>query len=83
MEKYNFSCYGFRSYGGPYEIYPDKISVYTPFEALMNKNIDAIIQRNADYCKSYNHGEYTVEKWEERLASAEVQEYLNTIKNLD
>lgn len=83
LEKYNFSCYGFRSYSGPYEIYPDKLHVYTPFEALMNKDIDAIIQRNADYCKSYNCGKYTVEEWEKRLASDEVQEYLNTIKNLD
>lgn len=49
----------------------------------MNKNIDAIIQRNVDYCKSYNHGAYAVEEWEKRLASAEVQEYLDTIKNLD
>lgn len=83
LTKYNFSCYGFRSYDRTYEIYPDKIHVYTPFEALMNKNIDAIIQRNADYCKSYNHGAYTVEEWEKRLASTEVQEYLSTIKNLD
>lgn len=83
LTKYNFSCYGFRSYDRTYEIYPDKIHVYTPFEALMNKNIDAIIQRNADYCKSYNHGKYTVEEWENRLASTEVQEYLSTIKNLD
>ena len=83
LTKYNFSCYGFRSYDRTYEIYPDKLHVYTPFEALMSKNIDAIIQRNADYCKSYNHGAYTIEEWEKRLASTEVQEYLSTIKNLN
>ncbi len=81
----NFSIYGLQ-YGekeDSYEIYPKNPScIYTPFKALMEKDIDTIIKRNIDYAKAYNFGEYTPEKARQRLASKEVQAYFKLIKSL-
>jgi hypothetical protein len=81
LSKYGFKFYENSCNSYPYEIYPDN-NVYTPFDALMNKDVDAIIERNRSYAKASNYGEYTSAKVEERLASPEVQEYFDTIRNM-
>lgn len=80
LERYGFSAYGFDQVDR-YELYPAN-NVYTPLAALMEGDVDAIVERNVGYAKSYNGGAHTPEKTEERLASDEVQEYLDTIRNL-
>lgn len=42
----------------------------------------AIIERNENYCKSYNCGEYTLDKWNERVKSPEMQHYFDVIKSI-
>ena len=65
-----------------YEIYPHTVNCYTPFEALLAGDITAIIERNKNYCKSYNCGEYTLDKWNERVKSPEMQHYFDVIKSI-
>ena len=48
----------------------------------MTKDIDAIVKRNADYCKAYNNGMYTLDKWNERLNGPEIQAYFDVIRNM-
>lgn len=83
LREFEFKAYTHSYYDNrPYEIYPDKINCYTPFDAIMNKDIDSIIKRNEDYCKFYNHGEYNIESWERRVNTPEIQHYFNVIQNL-
>lgn len=82
LKEFKFAAYGFEPYGYAYEIYPETINCYTPFDALLNSDIDAIIARNEDYCKSYNCGEYTPNKWNERVKSPEIQHYFDVVKSL-
>ena len=65
-----------------YEIYPAN-NIYTPFAALMSGDTEAIVKRNRDYAKFYNHGIYTLEQTDKRLASEEAQEYFDLIRNLN
>ena len=73
--------YGVEPYECSYEIYPHTVNCYTPFEALLAGDITAIIERNENYCKSYNCGEYTLDKWNERVKSPEMQHYFDVIKS--
>lgn len=82
LEEFKFEAYGFDGYTFPYEIYPHTVDCYTPFEALLTGDIPAIIKRNEEYCKSYNCGEYTLAKWQERVKSPEIQHYFDVIKSL-
>lgn len=81
LRLYDFDAYEYREYetAPPYEIYPNN-GIYTPFDALMQKDIDAIIKRNMDWSKSYNTE--TFEKMQKRLNSNEIKEFFETIKNL-
>lgn len=80
--------FGFKAYGleyGPeeeYEIYP-KNHIYTPFQALLTGDIEAIKKRNLDYGRSYNSGEFMFSKVKERLDSKEVEHYFKVIQELD
>ena len=86
LKEFNFNAYEFLNYEiDKYEIYPTApgvCSIYTPFAALMNKDISAIEKRNRAYAKSYNYGEFTPEKAEERLKSPEVLHYFDVISNM-
>lgn len=68
LKKFCFKFYEYYAYSNTpeYEIYPD-CKLYVPFEALMEGNIEKVLERNREYCKSYNHGEYTPERLEARL----------------
>lgn len=81
LKEFEFKAYKFHNHI-QYEIYPSGINCYTPFDALMESDIEAIIKRNEGYCKAYNAGIYTLEKWNERVNSPEIQHYFNIIKNL-
>lgn len=82
LEEFKFEAYGFDGYTFPYEIYPHTVYCYTPFEALLAGDIPTIIERNEEYCKSYNCGEYTLDEWNERVKSPEMQHYFDVIKSL-
>lgn len=62
-----------------YEIYP-KNNIYTPFTALMNRDIEAIREHNMKYARIYNHGDFTPERVAKRLESKEAQRYFNVIR---
>lgn len=82
LEQFKFAFYEYYGYENhKYEIYPAN-HIYVPFEDLMSKNIDGIIKRNEEYCKSYNHGAYSPEEWTKRLQSEETQQFFEVIKNL-
>ena len=81
LREFDFSAYSWDDFGSEYEIYPVN-NVFTPFRALMEKDVEAIKERNLDYCRSYNCREYTVQKVTERLKSDEVQHYFDVIRNL-
>lgn len=81
LREFDFSAYSWDDFGSEYEIYPVN-NVFTPFRALMEKDVEAIKKRNLDYGRSYNCGEYTVQKVTERLKSDEVQHYFDVIRNL-
>lgn len=82
LRQFEFEAYEYREYENHYEIYPKHINCYTPFHALLTRDIDAIINRNEQYCKSYNCGEYTLAKWAERKNSPEIQHYFDVIRSL-
>ena len=64
-----------------YLIFPNN-NIYTPFTALMNQDVDSIKKRNREYCRSYNHGEYTPEKCEERLEGEVGKHFFDVIRIL-
>lgn len=82
LKEFQFAAYGVEPYECSYEIYPHTVNCYTPFEALLAGDITAIIERNKNYCKSYNCGEYTLDKWNERVKSPEMQHYFDVIKSI-
>lgn len=82
LRQFNFSAYEYYSYNSDYEIYPKTVNCYTPFKALMEQDIDAIIKRNEEYCKFYNNGEYTPEKWVEAVKSVKMQHYFKVIREM-
>ena len=82
LKEFQFAAYGVEPYECSYEIYPHTVNCYTPFEALLAGDITAIIERNENYCKSYNCGEYTLDKWNERVKSPEMQHYFDVIKSI-
>lgn len=83
LREFNFRAYRL-NYGKEedYEIYPTP-DLYTPLKALLAGDLEAIRKRNFDYCSWYNHGEYTVAKVKERLASEEGRHYFDVITKLD
>lgn len=81
LKKFDFNAYAYHDYNDNYEIYP-KFNIYTPFDALLNRDVNTIIKRNMEYAKSYNSGIWTPEKIEKRLASDEVKQYFHVIENL-
>ena len=76
LKKFNFEAYEF--FDDRYEIYPKTCHIYVPFKALMDKDINAVKDRNLNYAKSYNYGDYTLEKYIERVKNDP-----NTIELLD
>ena len=82
LKEFQFAAYGAEQNPCPYEIYPHTIDCYTPFEALLTGDITAIIKRNEDYCRVYNCDEYTLDKWNERVKSPEMQHYFNVIQSI-
>lgn len=81
LKEFDFGAYEYVSYEKQYEIYP-KSHIYTPFDALMARDINAIIDRNMEYAKSYNAGIYTPDETEKRLTSEEAMHYFHVIENL-
>lgn len=80
--EFQYEAYEWNTYRNfEYEIYP-KNNIYTPFKALMEKNIDAIKERNLSYAKAYHNGIYTPELTEKRLQSPEALHYFKVIQNL-
>ncbi len=75
LENYKVECFGYDNGVTPYEIYildhniheqyPG--SIYTPYQALMDADIEAIKERNRSYAKIYNSGAYDPESTEKRL----------------
>lgn len=83
LRQFEFSAYEYyESENTKYEIYPKNLFCYTPLHALMTKDIDAIICRNQDYCKLYNNGVYSLESWNQRVKSPEIQHYFDVIRTL-
>lgn len=80
LKEFGFEAYEYNSYT-TYEIY-SKNRIYTPFEALMNGDIETIKERNIKYAEYYNAGDYTYEKVQGRLTSEEAQHYFEVIANL-
>lgn len=78
LAKYNFECYSY-TYNDNYEIYPEN-HIYTPFKALMDRDINTIKNRNIQYCREFNHGIYTIEQLSKRFD--ENEEFFETIRNL-
>ena len=78
LKEFNFKAYEYHACNAAYEIYPDN-HIYTPFEALLKKDIDAIIARNENYAASYNAGIYTKELTQERLKSDEAKHFFDVI----
>ena len=84
LKQFEFAAYAIDDYTtnkDRYEIYP-KNQIYTPFIALMNRDIDAICTRNMAYAKSYNFGAFTVEEVKKRLKSDEAQHYFDIIREV-
>lgn len=78
LSKFGFETYGMHSEEN-YEIYP-KNGIYIPFAALMSGDIDFIIHRNREYCKSYNNGRYSPEECEKAFRTKEVLEMFDLIR---
>lgn len=78
LGRFGFSAYGMSCMESNYEIYP-KNGIYTPFTALMSGDIDAILFRNREYCRSYNHGRYSPEECEKAFHTEEALEMFDTI----
>lgn len=77
LEPFDFEFYGVWN-PDYYELYP-KNHIYVPFKALMEKDTDAIWDRNVSYWKSYNGTEKDAIA---RMESEEGQFMLQTIRNL-
>ena len=77
LSKFGFSAYGM-SGEWDYEIYP-KNNIYTSLTALMSGDIDFILHRNREYCKSYNNGRYSPAECEKAFHTKEAQEMFNLI----
>lgn len=82
LEQFGFKAYSYNIAPEKYEIYP-KNNIYTPLRALLEGDIDAIVTRNIEYGKAYNHGEYSVESVKKRLASDEARQFFDVIRSLD
>ena len=80
LKEFEFNAYEIHD-NIDYIIYP-KNNLFTPFEALMNKDVDAIIEKNIEYATSYNKGNYTIIKVNERINSEKVRHFFEVIKNL-
>lgn len=79
LEQFGFDAYEYRDYENcPYEIYP-KNHIYTPFEALLAGDIDAIRKRNTEYAKSYNAGTCTPANMKKLLESEEAKYFFDVI----
>lgn len=81
LAKFNFKMYGFSGGREDYEIYPDS-HVYTSFTAIMTGDVDWIIHRNREYCKSYNNGRYSPEECEKAFRTKEVLEMFDVIRSI-
>ena len=81
LREFRFKAFGVGSREEFYEIYPEN-NIYTPFRALMGKDIEAIKKRNIEYAHFYHYGDFTIEKVEERLASKEAEDYFDVIRTL-
>lgn len=80
LKQFEFAAYEYHDYERlPYEIYP-KNHIYTPFEALMSGDIEAIKERNRRYAKAYNGSIHTPDATEKRLE--ENQNFFEVIVNL-
>lgn len=78
LREFNFKAFGVDTREEFYEIYPEN-NIYTPFRALMEKNIEAIKKRNIEYAQ---FDDFTLEKVEERLASKEAEKYFDVIRTM-
>lgn len=81
LKEFKFSAYAIDYKTKLYEIY-SKNHIYTPFEALMKGDIEAIKTRNREYAKLYNNGIHTPEETEKRLSSPETQHLFDVIQNM-
>lgn len=81
LKEFQYSAYSISNIHNVnnYEIYP-KNNIYTPFTALMNRDIEAIRERNMKYARIYNHGNFTPECVAKRLESKEAQHYFDVIR---
>lgn len=79
LVEFKFKAYsiGFRE--SEYEIYPAN-NIYTPFKALMEKDIEAIRKRNIEYAKFYNYDVFTIENVQKRLESNEAKKFFAVIQ---
>lgn len=72
LSAYNVDCYGMSFEKDNYEVYISKKeaenpgSIYTPFDALMTGDVEAIRERNRSYCEMYHNGAYSLPEWEKR-----------------
>ena len=83
LREFQFDAYGLNYESEKdYEIYPAN-HIYTPLEAMLTGDIEAIKKRNNSYAAAYNHGAYTVSAVNERLNSKEAEHYFDVIRNLD
>lgn len=83
LREFKFDAYGLDYQSEKdYEIYPAN-HIYTPLEAMLTGDVEAIKTRNNRYAAAYNHGAYTVSATEERLSSKEAEHYFDVIRNLD
>lgn len=83
LREFQFDAYGLDYQSEKdYEIYPAN-HIYTPLEAMLTGDIEAIKTRNNRYAAAYNHGAYTVSAVNERLNSKEAEHYFDVIRNLD
>lgn len=79
LKQFGFEAYEYRDYEKcAYEIYP-KNHIYTPLEALLTGDIDAIRKRNIEYAKSYNAGTYTPDNMQKILESDEIKNFFDVI----
>lgn len=83
LREFKFDAYGLNYESEKdYEIYPAN-HIYTPLEAMLTGDIEAIKKRNNSYAAAYNYDKYTVSAVKERLSSKEAEHYFDVIRNLD
>lgn len=80
LSKFGFSAYSM-SGERDYEIYP-KNGIYTSLTALMSGDVDFIIHRNREYCKSYNNGRYSPKECEKAFHTEDAMEMFNLIRTI-